>query len=490
MIASGVLRVITTPARLVIIAFISLISTGTVLLVLPISADGPVGAGLEDALFIATSASTVTGLASVDIGRFSLFGELVILALIQIGGFGVMTIGSVLALVVLRRVGLRQRMLAQAEIGAVDIGELSRLLWAIARITIVIESVLAVVLFVRFWQAGYEDGPGEAAYSAVFHSIASFNNAGISLYTDNLVRFVGDPYVTLPVTFSFVVGGLGFPLLVEMWQRRPDVVQRSARGGSIDRRPIEELSDDGVRRRLARSLAAPSQRARERVQPWSLHARVTVGMTVALLIIGPAMIYAFEWTNPNTLGDLDVGSKLLAGWFQGVTPRTAGFNTIPIGAMNESTLFGTTVLMFIGAGPASTSGGIKVTTAAVLAAVVWAEVRGERDVNIFRRRIPSAMVRAALTIVLLSVGLVVGTALLLMANDGLELTPALFESASAFGTVGLSTGVTGRISTIGHLLLVLVMFCGRVGPVTFATAVALRSSSRLYRHPEERPIIG
>ncbi|WP_420450825.1 TrkH family potassium uptake protein [Ilumatobacter sp.] len=485
MIATALAKVVSTPARLVVIAFASLITLGTILLVLPVAVDAAGAVGVQDALFISTSASTVTGLATVDIAGFSLFGELVILGLIQVGGFGVMTIGSVLALVVLERVGLRQRMVAQAEIGLVDIGELSRLLWAIARITVVVEASLALVLFARFWQGGYEDGPVSSAYSAVFHSVASFNNAGISLYSDNLARFVGDPFVTLPVTASFTVGGLGFPLLVELWRRRPGRVgaaQRRARprdGGSNGAR------GHGGRRRSIAGVAEPT-----RAQPWSLHARMTLTATGVLLVIGPAMVCALEWSNPDTLGDLDVGGKLLAGWFQGVTPRTAGFNTVPIGAMNETTLFGTTVLMFIGAGPASTSGGIKVTTAAVLCAVIYAEVRGDRDVNIFRRRIPPSMVRASLTILLLSVGLVVGTSLVLMAAEGIELTAALFESASAFGTVGLSTGVTGSLGTAGHLVLVVVMFFGRVGPVTFATAIALRSDLRLYRHPEERPIIG
>jgi Trk-type K+ transport system membrane component len=228
----------------------------------------------------------------------------------------------------------------------------------------------------------------------------------------------------------------------------------------------------------------------ERVRPWSLHARLTVGATAVLLVVGPLMVLAFEWTNPDTLGSLDFFEKLTNSWFQGVTPRTAGFNTIDIGAMNETTLLGTSVLMFIGAGPASTSGGIKVTTAAVLFAVIWAEVRGERDVNIFRRRLPTTMVRQALTIVLLSIVFVVVTCLVLMASDGLALTSALFEATSAFGTVGLSTGVTGSISTLGHVVLVIVMISGRVGPVTFVTAIALRDSARLYRHPEERPIIG
>ena len=183
---------------------------------------------------------------------------------------------------------------------------------------------------------------------------------------------------------------------------------------------------------------------------------------------------------------------MLAGWFQGVSPRTAGFNTVDIGAMNEPTLLVISTLMFIGAGPASTSGGIKVTTFAVLGLMIWSEARGDQDVNVFGRRLPTSMTRQAVTIALLSVAMVTGVSLVLMASDGIGLTAALFESASAFGTVGLSTGVTGAISTLGHISLVVVMLAGRVGPVTFVTALALRDSdrARVYRYPEERPIIG
>lgn len=211
---------------------------------------------------------------------------------------------------------------------------------------------------------------------------------------------------------------------------------------------------------------------------------------MVLLVFGPAMVLALEWRNPGTLGQFGWFEKFTNGWFHGVSPRTAGFATVDVGSMNETTLLGTSVLMFIGAGPASTSGGIKVTTFAVLAYVIWAEIRGDSDVNVFRRRLPTPMIRQAVAIALLSVGFVVATSLVLMASDGLALTDALFESTSAFGTVGLSTGVTGSISGLGHIVLVGIMLCGRVGPLTFATAFALRDRSRLYRHPEERPIIG
>ncbi len=450
----GLLAEIRNPAQLVLAAFSIVILIGAGLLTLPISADGPGRIDVVDSLFTSTSAVTVTGLASTDVARFSLFGELVILALIQVGGFGIMTIGSVLAIVASSRVGLRQRMLAQAEIGAVDMGDLRQLILSIARITFAVEGALAMILFLRIWQEGYEDGPIASAYSGIFHSVAAFNNAGISLYSDNLTGFVSDAVVLLSISAGFIIGGLGFPILVEF------------------RRRVAE------RHSIARS------------RHWTLHTKITLLTTAALLVFGPLVVMTFEWTNPATLGPLDTFDKILSGWFQGVSPRTAGFNTIDIGGMNEPTLLVITTLMFIGAGPASTGGGIKVTTFAVLGFVLWSEVRGNTDMNVFRRRLPANLIRQALTVALLAIGLVVGATLMLMSIERLSLTPALFEITSAFGTVGLSTGITGTIGVSGHLLLVLVMLAGRVGPVTFVTALALRERVPRFRYPEERPIIG
>jgi trk system potassium uptake protein TrkH len=435
------------PAQLVVSAFVALILVGTVLLRLPIAIDpGQPNPGWVNALFQATSASTVTGLGTVDISVFSLFGELVILALIQLGGFGIMTIGSVLALLIVRHLGLRQRMLAQAEIGAVDMGELRFLIAAIAKITLGVEGTIAAILVIPILRAD-DKGVVEAVYSAIFHAVSGFNNAGISLYSDSLTRFVANPFVVFPVSTAFIIGGLGFPILVEF---------------------------------------------RKRVRPrrWSLHTRITLMATAVLLVVGPLTVLMFEWDNESTLGQLDIWGKLQAAWFQGTTPRTAGFNTVDIGALHEPTQLVLTGLMFIGAGPASTSGGIKVTTFAVLFYVMWSEVRGDEDINAFRRRLPVHVVRQALTVALLSVAVVFGTAMALTALSQFDFTQTLFESASAFGTVGLSTGITAALPDAGQLLLVLVMLAGRVGPVTFVTALAFRQTSRAYRYAEERPIIG
>lgn len=436
------------PAQLVVAAFVLVILAGAVLLRLPVAVDAGVShPGFVHALFWSTSATTVTGLGSTDVAVFSLFGELVLLALMQLGGFGIMTVGSVLALVASRRLGLRQRMLAQAEIGAVDIGELRSLLAAIAKITIVVETAIALVLFVRLATSGTDEGVARSAYSAVFHSIAAFNNAGIALTSTSFEAFVHDPFVMLPLSVAIVLGGLGFPVMIEL------------------------------RRRL-------------RPRQWSLHTKITLTVTAALLMIGPAVVLAFEWGNASTLGPMNVWQKLHAAWFQGVTPRTAGFHTVPIGDLTEPTLTIMSGLMFIGAGSASTGGGIKVTTFAVLGFAIWSEVRGDSDVNMFGRRLPPHALRQALTVALLSVGVVFGTAIALTSLSGFSFTATLFEAASAFGTVGLSTGITTQLSSIEHVLLVLVMLAGRVGPVTFVAALALREGTRAYRFAQERPIIG
>jgi len=442
-----VLAAIRNPAQLVLLAFVLLILIGTGLLLLPFSVDSGVEhLGFRDALFWSTSATTVTGLGTVDVSTFSLFGELVLLGLIQLGGFGIMTIGSVLAIVSTRRVGLRQRMLAQAEIGAVDMGELRSLISSIAKITLAVELTIAAVLFLHFATVD-GIGVGRAAYSGIFHAVSGFNNAGISLYSDSLTQFVDDPLVVFPVTFAFIIGGLGFPVIVQL-------------------------------------------RRNVRPRRWNLHTKITIFATIALLTIGPLVVLVAEWTNPLTLGPMDIWEKVQAAWFQGVTPRTAGFNTIDIGAQREPTLNIMTGLMFIGAGPASTSGGIKVTTFAVIVFAMWSEVRGDREVTAFHRRLPEQVVRQTMTVAALAVATVFGTAVALTAMSPFHLTDTLFEAASAFGTVGLSTGITDALPAAGQYLLVVVMLAGRVGPVTFVVALAMRQRVRAYRYAEERPIIG
>lgn len=445
MILRGFFNRAKNPARIVLAAYLGFITLGTVLLFLPFATDARSGLGFSDALFTATSAVTVTGLSTVDIATFSLFGELVILALIQIGGFGIMTIASIAILITSRRVSLRQRMVARAEIASIEIGELRPLIIGIAKFTIVTEVLIALLLFIRF--SGFiGDGVDAPGYSAIFHAISGFNNAGISLYSDSLIRFATDPFLLLTLSAAFILGGLGFPVLIEL------------------------------RRRVA-------------PHKWSLHTKITLSMTAILLVVAPILILTLEWDNTKTFGSMSTGEKLFAGWFTGSTPRTAGFNIVPTGDMTDPTLLVITTLMFIGAGTASTSGGIKVVTFAILAFVLLAEVRGDSDVNVFNRRLPSTVIRRAITVALLSVGLVVTASIILESISSFQLTDTIFEVTSAFGTVGLSTGITADLPIVGHLMLAVIMVAGRVGLLTFITALALRGQQLSYRFPEEQPII-
>jgi trk system potassium uptake protein len=421
---------------------------GTLLLMLPVARTGTAWTDPVTALFTSTSAVCVTGLVVVDTGTYwSTFGEVVILALIQVGGLGTMTLASLLGLAISRRLGLRARVTAAAETKAVGLGDVRGVVLGVARTSLVIEAAVAVVLGLRFW-AAYDVSPGRAAYLGVFHSVSAFNNAGFALWSDSLVRFATDPWICLPIAASVIVGGIGFPVILELRKR----------------------------------LRTP--------RAWSMHTKMTLWATGVLLVLGTVLITANEWRNPATLGQLDTPGRLLAGFFQAVMPRTAGFNSVDTGAMYEGSLLVTVVLMFIGGGSAGTAGGIKVTTFVLLFFVIWAEVRGERDVQAFERRIGERVVRQALTVALLSVGLVMAATVVLVEITRMSTHLVLFEVVSAFATVGLSTGITADVGTAGHLVLVLLMFVGRLGPITLVSALALRERQRLYHHPEGRPLIG
>ncbi|MGI8538094.1 MAG: TrkH family potassium uptake protein [Mycobacteriales bacterium] len=436
------------PPQLVALAFAGVIATVAVLLTLPVATESGEGTALLPALFTATSAVCVTGLVVVDTPTyFSTFGELVVLAAIQVGGFGIMTLSSLLGLLVFRRLGLRSRMTAAAETKALGIGDVRRVLRSVLGFSAFFESIAAVVLTLR-WLTTYDESFGRAAYLGVFHAVSAFNNAGFALFTDSMIGFRQDPVISLTLCGAVIAGGIGFPVLYE----------------------------------LRRELRIPRN--------WTVHTRITLWATAALLVLGTSAVTAIEWGNPETLGRLGVAGKLLAGFFLGVMPRTAGFNNIDYADADPATLLVTDILMFIGGGSASTAGGIKVTTFALLAFVMYAEVRASPEVHVGGRTLPRQVQRQALTIALFGVGLVVGGTLLLLVLTGLPLDVVLFEVTSAFATVGLSTGITADLPGAGQLLLIALMFLGRLGPITLASALALRSRPTLYRLPEERPIVG
>jgi trk system potassium uptake protein len=371
----------------------------------------------------------------------------IILALIQVGGLGIMTMSSLVAVVLARRMGLRHRIITAAETSVLDLGDVRRLAIRVAVFSLTIEFVVAVVLGLRFFVA-HDASAGRATTLGVFHAVSAFNNAGFSLFGDSLMGVAGDSLLLMVVAAAVITGGLGYPVWVEI-ARRP-------------RRPGQ----------------------------WSLHAKLTVSATVVLLVVGWALMAWFEWTNERTLGGMSTADSAVNAFFHSATPRTAGFHSLDVAGMREPSRLLTEVLMFIGGGSASTAGGIKVTTFALLGWVMWAEARGDPDVVVFERQVPGTAQRQALTVALLAVGVVVGATMALMALSGLPRADLFFETVSALGTVGLSTGATPLLTTGSQLLVVGLMLLGRVGPVTLFVALVLRERSRRYRHPEERPIIG
>ena len=433
--------------QVVVAAFASAVAAGTAVLMLPISTQAPGSAPFVTALFHATSAVCVTGLSTVDTPNYwTPFGQVVILVLIQIGGFGVMTLASLLAVVLTRKLGLRSRLVAASETKAQGIGDVRRLLFGVLRVTVVVEVLTAVMLALRWW-LGYGEPFGRAVWLGIFHAVSAFNNAGFALFSDNLMGHARDPWIIGPIAVAIVLGGLGFPVIVELWRTRTP-------------------------------------------RHWSLHTKITLSMTVLLLVLGAVVICAMEWTNPKTLGPMGVVDKLLVGAFHSVSPRTAGFNAWDYGQVDEGTLLVTMVLMFIGGGAAGTAGGIKVTTFFLLFAAIVAELRGDTHATVFERRIADRTLRQALTVSLIGVAAVVGTTLVLTQLTDIRLAHLLFESTSAFATVGLSTGITARLPEAGQLLVTLLMFLGRLGPITLVSALALRESTRRYTYPEGRPLIG
>nr|WP_245977234.1 potassium transporter TrkG [Cryobacterium soli] len=436
------------PAQAVATGFALTVLIGAGLLSLPVAKAGPGGASFAEAIFTATSAVCVTGLTVVDTATYwTPFGQVVILLLIQVGGFGVMTFASVIGLAVVRRLSLRSRVTAASEVRSVGLEDVKGLVLGVVTISLVIETIVAILLSLRFL-IGYGETVGRSVWLGVFHAVSSFNNAGFALFTDNLMGYAVDPFICLPIAAAVILGGLGFPVIVQ----------------------------------LRKHFRSPRQ--------WTMNTRIVLAGTVTLLVAGTVYITAVEWSNPATLGPLDWPAKVLVGFFQSVQTRTAGFNSIDVGAMDSASLLGMDVLMFIGGGPAGTAGGIKVTTFAVLYFILVAEIRGDGVVNVFGKRLSRAVHRQAITLVLLAVFVVTASTAALMLITDIGLDALLFETISAFGTVGMSTGITAGLPPAGQAILILLMFIGRLGPITFASALALRERPPAYEFPKERPIIG
>ena len=438
-----------SPARLALVVFALVITVFVALLSLPAATAGPQRASFADALFTATSAVCVTGLVTVDTATYwSGFGHAVILLGIKVGGLGILTLASLLGLAVSRRLGLANRLIAASETKALRLGEVGSLLRIVVVTSTAIEAVVAAVLFPRFLVEG--EGPLRALWHAVFYAVSAFNNAGFVVHEGGLARWGADPWITVPVAAAVFIGSLGFPVVLVLTQNR--------------------------------GWRWPSR--------WPLHTKLTLVATTALLLISVVALVAFEWTNPRTLGAFPPAERALVAVFHAVMPRSGGFNVVDVGQMHETSWLVQDLMMFIGGGSASTAGGIKVGTLAVLVLAVVAEARGDRDVEAFGRRVPAGTIRLSVSVLLAGLAMVGTSTLALLAITGGRLDQVLFEVISAFATVGLSTGITGDLGTPGTLLLVVLMFTGRLGPITLASALALRARPRLYEFPQERPIIG
>lgn len=434
------------PGQVVAAAFAVTITVGTALLSLPWSHRG--NSSLMDALFTATSAVCVTGLTVVDTStHWTTLGQVIIMGLIQVGGLGIMTLATLAALLLSRRLGVRSRLIVQAESQSMKAPDVRRVVRRVVGFSLLCEAVVALILTGQLI-IRHDEGPALALYHGIFHAVSSFNNAGFSTYPNNLVPFAADPLFLITICVAIIVGGLGFPVVFE----------------------------------LARSWRSPKS--------WSVLTRVTVVVTTALLVAGTFLIGLVEMSNPLTMGQYGFGHGSVLSFFTAVQPRTAGFNAVDVGAMRPETLFVTDLLMFIGGGSAGTAGGIKVTTFGILLYVVWSQARGENNVNVGRRRIPTDVQRQAVALTLLAGGLVTVATFVLLVMTRFPFEAVLFEALSAFGTVGLTVGITANLPVNAQVVVVLLMFIGRVGPLTVASALALREGRSRYELPEERMIVG
>lgn len=440
--------VVLHPVRLLPLAFLALITVGTGLLMLPFAHNGSGRGGFMAALFTSVSASTVTGLVNVDTATYwSPSGQVIIIGLVQVGGLGIMTLATMLGLLVGGRLRLRTRLVAQAEMQGVSLGEIGPLLRRVAVTMLAFEAVIGVILTIRFRAIYFDDLP-TAAWHGLFHSVMAFNNAGFALQSDSLVQYVGDAWLIFPICLAVFAGAIGFPVLAELFQ-----------GWRTPKR-------------------------------WTIHTRLTVWGSIGLLVIGSVVFLIAEWNNSRTLGPMSVWHKVVTGIEGGIMPRSGGFNSVDYSEVSSETLGFGTILMFIGGGSASTAGGIKITTFLLLAYVILAELRGDPEVMVGKRSISSATIRQALTIALLAVMLVATTTLMILSMTDFSTEAVLFECASAFGTSGLSTGITGQLPYNAQVVLMVLMFIGRVGTITAASALTMRRRAPRYHLPEERPIIG
>ena len=438
------------PARVLLGSFFIIIIVGALFLYLPRAAKPGIQISFLDALFTSTSATCVTGLSSVDIGTsFNLFGQIIILLLIQIGGLGLMTYASFFALILGQNISLREKVLMRDVLDTQSMDIIGRLLISTVLFTLVMETFGALLIFIGLAGSGLSFG--ERIYSGIFHSVAAFCNAGFSIYSDNLMGFQQNYLVVGTIGWLIIFGGLGFPVILNILSLRL----------------------------FSRQSA---------VKMLSVQTRLVLGISLSLILGGMLFILIVE--NHNTLLGLTWPEKILNAFFQSVTPRTAGFNTVDISQLTIPTAYFTILLMFIGASPGSTGGGIKTTTLAVLFAGIWSVMRGRNRMELFKKDIPFTVLNRAIVILIFSFLFIFLCVQLLTFFEDSSFLDLLFEAISAFGTVGLSRGVTPLLSAGGKIVIILLMFFGRLGALTISLAITRPKETYHYTYPSENVMVG
>jgi trk system potassium uptake protein TrkH len=450
------------PASKIVVSFLAAILVGTILLDMPFATKAAGSIGFINALFTATSAVCVTGLVVADTAStWSAFGQTVIIILIQIGGLGIMTAAYSFILVLGKRMGLKERMTIRESLNEFNIQGVVKLFRTILIATFSIELAGVVLLSTRFIPAfGFWSGLGKS----IFHSISAFCNAGFDIMGTvsapfvSITGFNNDPIVVLTIAFLFIIGGLGFVV----WK---DILQ------------FDEDEDTGKKRFSIR-----------RFKDLMLHSKVVLIMTSLLIVLGTALILIFEFD--NTLDGMGFIQKLGNAFFHAVTPRTAGFNTLPVENLQPETQFLTAILMFIGAAPGSTGGGIKITTMAIIVFAIFSYLRSSEEVNMLKRKIAPAVVRKAIAIFFVGISIVFLTTFVLLLSGAGTFKECIFEAISAFGTVGLSTGITPALPLAGKIAITMTMFVGRVGPLALAVSLTPLGVKKPYQYPEGKISVG
>ena len=439
-----------SPPQILVLGFLSLIIVGALLLALPISSTH--GCSFTDALFTSTSAVCVTGLIVKDIPKdFTVFGQIVIMLLIQIGGLGYMTSATIISLIIGKKIGIAERLTIKEGLNIETLEGIVRFTKGILIFTLILELTGALILTVRFLN---DFDLTDAFFYGLFHAVSAFNNAGFSLFSDNLIHYRGDITVNLMITTLIIFGGLGFVVVRDLYKYQ-----------------------------------------RKEVRKISQHTKIVLATTAILIMAGTVSIYLLEATNPKTFMVMPLKEKILSAYFSSVTPRTAGFNTLDYSLLRMETLFLTIVFMFIGASPGSTGGGVKTSTLAVIIANLYATVRGLNDTVLFKRRVPSDTISKSFLIITLAAIFCTLSTHFIITTQSTQYLSAMFEVTSAFGTVGLSVGdggvrsLSALFTPIGKLAIIFTMFVGRLGPLTLAVAVTRKVQVR-FRYPEGRVIIG